>query len=474
VEAALYEHDTSSLGNPAYKAERSGGSPGEGNPQSPDFAAQMILARVLLDPERQLMSHLKETYPNGDITLYAPILRSSKDLLCEVSGSQQKSTEGDPSPTLLDRLSFCWRLLRQADILARKPKKSEIPRTGGIQHAASVFQNLLPVPLHPPLLSALISKLRLGEDARYLHHYSAFRKASTPTQLPPPFDRIAKAGNNDLLRDLIWWCVRARKEQYVEARSGEQVRIEFAYVIGQVIRDLTGWCGSEIEAFPGLIDLVERGLSEWLVYSRLDLSTGPTAVDTGLDHEIAKAFLKCNELTTKLQVHRSGPAGAEDERVLQLEAQVRQYAEENRQLEEHLRDFQRAHIPVRDVDMGADLSATQFAELREVLMTIDAKYGFDILNSVQLGENTPLTLRSFVSHLFYALRKRGLSEYPKEEQFALPYETSGLYDCDGFEVPPSGSTQVRVSRKGWAFNVRGRWLPVRRARVVAMSPDLKQ
>ena len=70
-----------------------------------------------------------------------------------------------------------------------------------------------------------------------------------------------------------------------------------------------------------------------------------------------------------------------------------------------------------------------------------------------------------MTHLFYALRKRGFTEYPNEEEFALTYEASGLYDCDGFEVAPAGAVNVKVVRKGWAFNAKGKWLPVRRARV---------
>ncbi len=138
-------------------------------------------------------------------------------------------------------------------------------------------------------------------------------------------------------------------------------------------------------------------------------------------------------------------------------------------MEERLKSVQAPSQVLPDFGSDSELSAVQLSDLREVLKTIDIKYGFDTLNSVQLGETTHLTLPSFISHFFYALRKKGFSEYPKEEQFVLTYESSGLYDCDGFEVPPAGSTKVKVTRKGWALNANGRWLPVRRARVVALD-----
>ena len=124
-----------------------------------------------------------------------------------------------------------------------------------------------------------------------------------------------------------------------------------------------------------------------------------------------------------------------------------------------------AEVPQPEPDIAG------FAELREVLKTIDSKYAFDTLNAVQLGEETHLTLRSFAAHLLYALRKRGFSEYPKEEIFTLSYEASGLYECEGFEVPAGSSFPVKVTRKGWALKARGRWLPVRRARVSRTSAD---
>jgi len=218
---------------------------------------------------------------------------------------------------------------------------------------------------------------------------------------------------------------------------------------------------------------VEKELDRWLKYSRLDLSDDETPGDDAKpDPEFARAFLKYNGLDIKLRIHRSASASPSDERVRQLEATIQQYADEVRALEDRIRVLQSAPAPAVVQAISTAPAAPQpepdlagFTELREVLKTIDAKYAFDTLNAVQLGEETHLTFRSFAAHLFYALRKRGFSEYPKEETFSLSYEASGLYECEGFEVPPGSSVPVKVTRKGWALKARGRWLPVRRARV---------
>jgi hypothetical protein len=97
-----------------------------------------------------------------------------------------------------------------------------------LEHAATIFQSLLSVPLQKPLLTALVHQLRLGTDVEYLYHYVAFRWAKEPSRLPNPFGNIGNNKNVDLLRTLMWWCVRARREEYVEVRPNDPVRIEFS------------------------------------------------------------------------------------------------------------------------------------------------------------------------------------------------------------------------------------------------------
>lgn len=469
TEGALEERERILYSNREGQISKAAAPRSTMSPDSPQFAIQVLLADILDDPSREVIARLQERFPGREGGFYAPIISGIRSTIDEIIGGLQKQSKGEPSPTLLDRYSFAWRFLRKADILVRTGKKSDIPAMSRLEHAEKTFGTILPEPIQRPLLDALLRHLRLGSSAEYLHHYSAFRWATKPSQLPNPFGNIDKNKNFDLLRTLIWWCVRARREEYVEVRPKEPVRIEFAYVVEEIIQDLKHWVGPGIEEIDDLVGEVERELNSWLSYSRLEF--GVDEDSEGPNADFARAFIKNNELKTKLRVHRAPGHGQQDERVRQLEAQVRQYAEENRQLEEKLRSSESPARPDLANSHDIDAPLSPFSELREVLKVLDTKYAFDTLNAVQLGEDTHLTLKSFVSHLFYALRKRGFSEYPKEDEIDLSYEASGLFDCDGFEVPPSQVVRVKVTRRGWAFSSRGRWLPVRRARVVAVRSE---
>ena len=94
---------------------------------------------------------------------------------------------------------------------------------------------------------------------------------------------------------------------------------------------------------------------------------------------------------------------------------------------------------------------------------IDSKYSFDILRDVQLGDNHAITIKNFIAHFFYGLRKKGLSSYPSEDEFVLEYNQSGLYQCIGFEVPSGSKVQVKVEKKGWALRSGDRVFPIRKA-----------
>jgi hypothetical protein len=430
------------------------------------------------------MRLIQECYPNRDSRFYGDVIGLARAAIDTMIDGLNKATVTEPTPILIDRLSFTWKILRQADVLARKPRKGTLPEKTNLSHVEAALSTILPAPfkkLHPPILSAIVDWLRLGSDGRFFYHYWCFRRATSPTQLPAPFSALASTKDIELLRILIWWCLRARKEEYVEVAENDVVRIEYGFVVEEVLKELRGWCGPAIEQFPGVAAEVEKELDAWLKYSRLDLSEDEAAGDDAkADPEFARAFLKYNGLDIKLRIHRSASAGPSDERVRQLEATIQQYAEEVRALEDRLRSPEAAPAPtvvplaaltVPEEAPQSEPDLAGFTELREVLKTIDAKYAFDTLNAVQLGEETHLTFRSFAAHFFYALRKRGFSEYPKEHTFSLSYEASGLYECEGFEVPPGATVPVKVTRKGWALKARGRWLPVRRARVSRIAAE---
>jgi hypothetical protein len=430
--------------------------------ESPERAAQLVLATMMLTPGRPLLEVIQEKFPGRESKFYGDVLRVAKDLMKGlIEGGLQTNPGDEPSPVLLDRLSFTWRMLSKADKLVWKLKASDTPQPTTLTHAEAAFRDILPVPLQPPLLAALLEWLRIGPDGRYLFHYRFFRRSKAPAQLPDPFDHLVQKRDVSLLRTVIWWCLRARKEEYVDVSQDEGVRIEFAFVVDAVLKSLKGWCGNDIERFPDLTGEIERELNQWLKYSYLDLSLDDA--ESSLNPEIAKAFVKQNDFDTKL-VRNNAPIES-DERVKQLQTTIQAYADEIRVLEERIRILEAPSAVRAPVPIQVEPDAGGFAELREVLKTIDAKYAFDTLNAVQLGEDTHLTFRSFAMHLFYALRRRGFSEYPNEAEFNLTYEASGLYDCDGFEVSPGASIAVKVTRKGWALKARGRYLPVRKARV---------
>jgi hypothetical protein len=313
-----------------------------------------------------------------------------------------------------------------------------------------------------PLVVALLEMLRLGGDARFLLAYFLFKRAKSPNpdDLLPPLSSALRAGNQENLRRVILWCVRARREKYVDVPASEPVRIEFSFLVKEVLEDLAGWFEGDQLTDALALD-VEAEVNQWLTYSCLQDSSesGPSSGE--IDRDIAKAFLKHNELKTKLRI-LSTPTSANTSREAELQSQLRQYVAENQVLEERLKALQGVK---QSTDSSFAADPTDVARLKEVLKTIDAKYAFDSLNAVQLGDETHLTLRSFVSHLFYSLRKQGFTEYPDHDEFDLTYDDSGLYDCDGFEVAPGESVPVRVTKKGWALKARGKVSPVRRARV---------
>ena len=130
--------------------------------------------------------------------------------------------------------------------------------------------------------------------------------------------------------------------------ENDVVRIEYEFVVEEVLKDLKGWCGSEIDQFPAVAAEVEKELNGWLRYSRLDMSCeDEAAADDGKpDPEFARAFLKHNALDTKLRIHRSASPAPSDDRIRQLEATVQQYADEVRTLEDRIRALQGSPVSI--------------------------------------------------------------------------------------------------------------------------------
>lgn len=436
-------------------------------PDSPEFAMQAALAQLLRAPERQLLATVQEVAPGKDVAFHSRVLQLARAAIENTIEVLHKATPTEPAPVLLDRLSFSWAILRQADVLVRKLRKAEMPARTDLAFARLTFGGLLGSQLADPFLLEVVDALRLGPDARYLYHYWSFRKASsTPTKLPPPLGDAAHTGDLETIRRVIWWLLRARREQYVQVASNEPVRIEFDWLVEKLLDELSAWCGPGVQNIPGVAAEVESELNRWLAYSQVESgSTDEAAIET------ARAFVKFNDLETKLIVAGRVSTASADTRVVTLQAAIaehqatiRDYSDENRRLEEQIAQL-KASQATGTASMSPQATDLTAPDLRDFLKLIDSKYSFDALSAVNLGDDSHLTLRSFVAHLFYSLRKRGFGEYPTADEFDLSYDESGLYDCDGFEVPPGGTRRVRVLKRGWALVSKERTLPVRRARV---------
>lgn len=101
----------------------------------------------------------------------------------------------------------------------------------------------------------------------------------------------------------------------------------------------------------------------------------------------------------------------------------------------------------------------------EYLKIINSKYSFDVLRSIQLGDERSVTIKNFLGHFFYGLRKKGLVSYPTENEFELSYKKSGLYECLGFEVAPGKVEKVKIEKQGWAIKTGNTLYPIDKALV---------
>lgn len=439
---------------------------------SAEYAAQSALAAMMREPDRELLQIVQETSPGRDLSFHSSALQLARRMIERRIRIDvlQKATADEPAPVLVDRLSFSWAVLRHADVLIRSPKKAAMPTKTDRGFASALLEPVLGQPLADVFLEQILQDLCLGKDAAHLYHYWFFRKATTPVALPAPFGDAGQRNDLEAVRTVIWWTLRKRTEQFVQTPPGEPIRIEFEYVVEQTLAEIATWCGADIRSMPGLAGDVEAHLNRWLSFSRIESGSSDESA-----FEIARAFVRFNDLNTKLVVkdRASSPEGSGNGQVAELaaalrdhQATIQQYAEENRKLEQRVAELlavpagQPAPLPDEEPAAGDSVR-----ELREVLKLIDSKYSFDVLNSVQLGHETHLTLRSFVAHIFYSLRKRGFAEYPQAQEFQLSYEESGLYDCDGFAIPPGASAPVRVSKKGWALVTKERVTPIRRAQL---------
>ena len=450
---------------------------------------QDVLAAILRDPRPAIVPAIQMVFP-GDVEAkdyrdrLMMLRRSVLETMKRVTGGDFQA-ENQQEPGLADRLTVCWEILFSADQLVKKLKPDTVALRLSPGRAGETFAAVLGTPLTPSLAASILERLRLGPEGEFARHYWVFLRAvhgirarprSKPAPLPPPLS--GKSLNDDGLRRVAWWLIRSRRERYVETTlEPPYLEVHFGHVVDEVYRELTSLCGEAAKQMRDCRAIVEQEINAWIRYCGLDITdaTGPageTDMSPGESRALVRAFWAGNRLTQKLVVAQN-PARSETDK--EVEGQLRQYAAENRVLEERVRTLEAelaaVSQPVAAPEVLAVGTGETSAELRDLVRLIDAKYALDLLKGIQLGNDSPLTLRSFVSHLFYALSKKGLVPYPTEDRFLLSYEKSGLFECDGFEVKPGEGVVVTVVRRGWAIQAKERLLPVRKARVEQGTPD---
>src|ERR1041385_3123597 len=84
--------------------------------ESPEWAAQVILAEIMKAPEKSPMGVLQERSPNRDNRFYGDVITLTRAAVDAMIDGMHRATDTEPiTPILIDRLSFTWKILRQAD-----------------------------------------------------------------------------------------------------------------------------------------------------------------------------------------------------------------------------------------------------------------------------------------------------------------------------------------------------------------------
>jgi len=424
---------------------------------------QQVLTEILDKPAVGYSLIIKNLFQDKDQKDRVEIFSTVQHVLGEVLGIKI-----DRSPNLSQRLHFAWIVLKRADKCIWN-KSKDIAASGRRFDLNNIFAGIIQSDeLHGFFLSKICSLLELGPSGDFLKYYAKFLRAAKPRQLK--LTLLNSEGNplNENLRRMICWIIRKSKDRYIDIEDGS-VQMKLTYFVDSIEKEeLPKWCPPvQLNAITNLTEEIENMVNDWLKYSCLD---GESAPDNPAEKkEIAEMFLKDNELKNKLKLIGSPSQmdPLEQKRIRELESEISKLAEENRRLEEEngsLKMAVTAQTNPGEVSSRKDETDNAgVGELQDFLKIIDSKYSFDVLRSVQLGDEHSITMKNFIAHLFYSLRKKSFISYPEKEQFDLDYDQSGLYQCINFEVPPGGQVRVKVEREGWAIRKGTRLFPVRKA-----------
>jgi len=432
---------------------------------------QETLALILTSPTQRLREAVQTACAADGDRSRSDVLTQARDAMKAIASTPFRQVEGgnEPPPLLIDRLSFAWSLLKRADSVIRgtaltKPPKPistlQPPPNQDEHHRGLIIKemstNLVDGPLEAPLQTALFELLGVGDKGQFLLLYNTFLKANGPKKLGLNVVQADGSLSTPNARRLARWIVRKLNMKYVDFVDGTLIT-HVPFLMEQVYRDFYEWSGARKDACdPRRIkDIIADEITSWLTYSCLD---GDLLPESAADQAVlVRVFHKDNRLNDR--VHSAPPLAdpIKDRRIAELEAELAAAHEAIRN-----RDSESAKPLPPDAE--GDRSATAQV-VRDVCKAIESKYPLDKLSDAQHSDDPMLSLRSVLSHLFFVLRRQGLTAYPTEDTFELAYEKAGLFECLSFEVPPDESRHVEVVQRGWAIKSANRLLPIRRAQV---------
>jgi hypothetical protein len=428
---------------------------------------QEILSLLLENPSLISSEAIKKSFPEIDLEkqgeLFLSVRRVYENVLNFKTGQM-----GRGGPDLIHKLRFCWIVLKKADAIIKRKGKEYASSHTSLHQLKTLFEGIIPFKeLHDCFLKQLCRMLYLGENAGFYRHYYLFLSSIKPKNLQINLISSDKGILYDNLRRIIWWNLRRNRYKYVEIEDDKSIIVHFPYIVDTINKDIVKWCKTtEIAQIPNVVEEIENCVNNWLRYSCIEGENSPSDATEAV--EIAAAFIKDNLLKNKIFIMPTTLDDATDKRIKELEAENSRYAEENRKLEETVSHLKDQLLPTKQDEISTqqvydEIDQTSLRELQEFLKSIDSKYSFDALRSVQLGEDQSITMRNFIAHLFYCLRKKAFFSYPTNDEFDLEYEQSGLYQCLGFQVPAGGKVHVKVEKTGWAFKREDRIFPIRKA-----------
>ena len=440
------------------------------------IVVQEVLSMILKNPSSKTGDIIKGLYPSSEsdtsryVELWSAVQKVFENVL-EIS--MEKG-----GPNLIHRLRFSWRILRAADKSVKRKAKAVKSDIVTIDEVRTVFDGLIPSKIiNDCLLQELCSQLHVGSKGGFLKHYYTFLASQRQNKLGfSLIDSNSQIISSNVKR-IIWWIIRKDRYKYVEPRPEVGIKIYTEYLTPTIREELNKWCDPrEVDAVPNLDEIIGDQVDNWLRYSCLYGDNFPDSADEA--SEIIKAFISENELKHKIKTVGKDKASSPEikKRFAALNAEIARYAEENRALEEENTALKKQigtlqiNVSVGqekretiESEFGNGTSVDSIREIQDLLKRVDSKYSLDVLRSAQLGEDYSITIKNFISHFFYCLRKKGLSNYPDQEEFELDYKKAGLYDCVGFSLSPGDNRRVRVEKQGWAFHRQGRIFPVKKA-----------